>query len=50
MKHQQRIPRRQLLHLQGLYAAYFADSFEFCEEHLNFLRDRQDYVRHYVKN
>lgn len=50
MKHQQRIPRRQILHLQNLYAAYFADSLEYCEEHLDFLRDRRRAVLAYVKN
>ena len=42
MKQQPRIPRRQVLHLQNLYAQYFADSFEFCEEHLTMLRARRD--------
>lgn len=42
MKQQRRIPRRQLLHLQGLYAQYFADSLEYCDEHLAILRQRRD--------
>lgn len=50
MKHQQRIPRRQILHLQNLYAAYFADSLEYCEEHLDFLRDRRRAVLAHIKN
>ena len=50
MKHQQRIPRRQVLHLQSLYAAYFADSLEYCEEHLDFLRDRRRAVLAHIKN
>ena len=43
MKRQQRIPRRQLLHLQKLYAQYFADSLEYCDEHLTLLRTRRDF-------
>ena len=42
MKPQRRIPRRQILALQNLYAQYFADSFEYCEEHLALLRARRD--------
>lgn len=42
MKHQQRIPRRQILHLQALYAQYFADSLEYCDAHLAMLRARRD--------
>lgn len=44
MKNRQRIPRRQLLALQNLYAQYYADSLEYCEEHLAFLRVRRDEV------
>lgn len=43
MKHQRRIPRRQAQYLQGLYAKYFADSFEYCEEHLAILKQRRDH-------
>lgn len=50
MKHQQRIPRRQFLYLMGLYEVYFADSLEYCEEHLNFLRDRRRAVLAHIKN
>lgn len=35
-----RLPRRQHIELQKIYALMFADSLEFCDEHLAFLRRR----------
>jgi hypothetical protein len=37
---QQRISRRQQLQLQKLFAELYADSMEYCDEHLDFLRRR----------
>jgi hypothetical protein len=37
---QQRISRRQQLQLQKLFAEFYADSMEYCDEHLDFLRRR----------
>ena len=42
MKHRHRLSRRQARCLKRLYADYFADSFEYCEAHLEFLRRRRD--------
>lgn len=39
MKHN-RLPRRQQIELQRIYAVLFADSLEFCDEHVAFLRRR----------
>ena len=50
MKSQRRIPRRQILHFQNLYAQYFADSFEYCEEHLAVLRARRDSYLHSLRS
>lgn len=37
---QNRLPRRQRAELQRIYAAMFAESLEFCEEHIAFIRRR----------
>jgi hypothetical protein len=38
---QNRLPRRQRAELQRIYAAMFADSLEYCDEHIIFIRRRQ---------
>jgi hypothetical protein len=37
---QKRLSRRQQQQLRNIFAVLYADSFEYCEEHLNFLRRR----------
>ncbi len=41
MKHQ-RIVKAHKLQLQRAFAPFYADSFEYCDEHLAFLRRRRD--------
>ena len=41
MTHQQ-IIREQRRQFQKAYATFYADSFEYSEQHLNFLRRRRD--------
>lgn len=41
MKHQQ-IAKTRKLQFQKAFAPFYADSFEYCEEHLAFLRRRRD--------
>jgi hypothetical protein len=42
MTHQVRIPRRQELQLQALYAECYAGSLEYNDQHLAMLRKRRD--------
>jgi hypothetical protein len=44
---QQRISRRQQLQLQKLFAEFYADSMEYCDEHLDFLRHRHQQFRNF---
>lgn len=37
---QKRISHKQQLQLQKLFAEFYADSMEYCDEHLDFLRRR----------
>jgi len=41
-RQRRRLSPGQLQYLKGLYAKFYADSYEYCEEHLNFLRKRRD--------
>lgn len=42
MKHQQRLPRRQAIALQGFYAEMYAGSLEYFDRHLEHLRKVRD--------
>lgn len=43
-----RLPRRQQIELQRIYALLFSDSLEFCDEHRSFLHRRHQSFRRYA--